>query len=180
MEQNIKLIALQSPLYRVTISSMNQIELKEKLFYNPATGDFFWKEGQHNHVKKGQLAGYIRTSHTGTPYRIIKINNQNYRAHKLAWLYMTGDWPKHEIDHKNRIRHDNRLDNLRDVDRTTNNYNTKIPHTNTSGVKGVTWCKLKSKWKAQIGYKGKVKSLGYYVTLSDAKNARYRAEKLYV
>jgi hypothetical protein len=62
-----------------------------------------------------------------------------YREHRLAWLYMTGEWPTHEIDHINGDRVDNRFCNLREATASENRWNSRKRVNNTSGYKGVSW-----------------------------------------
>lgn len=71
---------------------------------------------------KGAMAGCDKSE---DGYRIITINQVNYLAHRLAWLYVHGEWPKYEIDHINRKPSDNRISNLRDVPHHVNMKNTK-------------------------------------------------------
>jgi hypothetical protein len=104
----------------------------------------------------GKVAGTLADG-----YINISIDGTVYRAHRLAWLYVHGVFPK-EIDHKNRIRSDNRISNLRVVTRTRNNFN-------RSNVKGYT--KRNGKYRAQITYLGKNYSLGQYDTTEEATEA---------
>ena len=87
---------------------ITQEELKELLDYNPETGLFTWNV--YNNIKNKTTAGTFNDG-----YIQIKIKQKIYQAHRLAWLYVYGEWPKGQIDHINGIRDDNRIENLRDV-----------------------------------------------------------------
>ena len=90
--------------------------LKENLFYDPFTGIFTRRISNCNKVKIGDTAG----SMDGNGYILININGKSYRAHRLAWLYMTEKMPEELIDHKNGVRHDNRFCNLREATHNQN------------------------------------------------------------
>lgn len=142
---------------------LTQERLKELLDYDPETGVFVWKINK-GRIKAGTPTGY---RHSGG-YLRIKINYVHYFAHRLAWLYMYGYWPKHEIDHINRIRNDNRINNLRAVTRQENRLNTSKSVANTSGYVGVTWHKQNRYWAAQITIRGKHMHLGGFDTPEEA------------
>lgn len=91
-------------------------ELKRLLSYNPRTGEFRRLVDVGYRVKVGQVAGW----YSGEGYRYIGINHKVYRSSRLAWLWMTGKWPRHEIDHKNGVIDDDRFSNLRDVPKGVN------------------------------------------------------------
>ena len=95
------------------------------------------------------------------------------------WLYVTGKFPKNEIDHINHIKDDNRWDNLRDVAHSTNGKNQSMQVSNTSGVRGVYWYKNNQRWVANITVDGEKIHLGSYVQHHEAVNARKNAEVLY-
>ena len=131
--------------------------LKQVLRYEPETG-FFYRI-----LKSGtSLAGSIAGGKSGTGYILISIDNKQYYAHRLAWLYMTGEMPKKLIDHKNMDKTDNRFENLREATYSQNIANKK--HKSKSGFKGVTWWERDKKWKAQIEIDGKNKHIGYFET----------------
>ncbi len=76
--------------------------LREAFFYNPRTGVFVWASTRRGQRPKiGDIAGSVGKK---SGYCIIGIDGFTHGAHRLAWFYMTGDWPKHEVDHKNRKR----------------------------------------------------------------------------
>ena len=79
----------------------------------------------------------------------VRVDGQNYLAHRLIFLHQHGFLPK-EIDHINGVRNDNRLENLRAADRVANGRNQKLFMTNTSGRIGVGWYKPKNRWRANI------------------------------
>jgi len=96
-------------------SVLTAARLREILHYNPETGEFAWlssKSGRH----AGKI-GYIGGNGKGYLRLMITIDYYSYKAHQLAWLYMTGEWPNPEIDHKNRNALDNRFCNLRLVNK---------------------------------------------------------------
>ena len=105
------------------------------------------------------------------------VAGKRYSAHRLAWLYMTGDWPPDEVDHKNRVRTDNRWDNLRLADTFTNKRNTSAYRNNKSGFKGVSWHVCSRKWRSRIRVDGKEKNLGLYDTPEQANAAYERAAR---
>jgi len=88
---------------------ITQKELKELLHYNPDTGIFTRLIKTASSVQIGDVAG---CKHKANGYIIINVLGIPYRAHRLAWLYMTGRWPKHQVDHDDHIRHNNKWSNL--------------------------------------------------------------------
>ena len=151
---------------------LNKNTLKEFLDYNLNTGIFTWKVDRQKHTK-GKVAG---TNDRG--YARIKINGQSYAAHRLAWLYVYGEWPNC-IDHINRDRGDNRICNLRSVSHAENMKNLSMMRSNTSGITGVAWHKRDKKWAANIGASDRLEHLGYFDSLLDACSARKSAEIKY-
>jgi hypothetical protein len=151
---------------------INQVELKELLHYDPATGIFTWLVAPAKSVKVGDVAGHLQSN----GYRKIKIKGRLYLAHRLAWFYVHGQWPANQIDHRNHVRDANWIDNLREATTMQNGCNMR---TNTSGVAGVAWHKAKSKWQAQTKVAGKSKHLGYFANIDDAAEARRVAELKY-
>lgn len=149
--------------------------LRSILHYDQETGIFTRKVSTSNRVKVGDVAGCP----DGQGYLQISVQSRLYQAHRLAWLYMHGEWPKLNIDHINRNPSDNRLVNLRDVTNKQNMQNAGKYSHNTSGHPGVSWYKQKSKWRARITHNQKQIHLGYFSILEEAIAARKAAEKLY-
>ncbi len=140
--------------------------------------------GKHTNCKRwntkfaGKKAGYIDKSNNSLT---IKINSEKYYGHRICYsLYHNIELPVEiEIDHKNRDRSDNRITNLRIANRGQQNQNTKIRSDNTSGYKGISWDKVRCKWKVRINVDGKEIMLGRFVDLNEAIKCRQEAEKKY-
>lgn len=115
--------------------------------------------------KKGTISG----NRSPDGYINIKLNGKHYPAHRLAWLYMTGNFPKERIDHINMAPDDNRFINLREATCSENMFNAGRWKNNTVGIKGV--CKRKNKFRAQAKYQGKYYFLGDFVTPQEAGKA---------
>jgi len=149
---------------------LTQERLKELLHYDEGTGIFTWKV-QTGRVRKGSVAG---TPH-GKGYVKIGIKGKYYRAHRLAWLWMTGEWPVNQIDHRDTVTSNNRWDNLRDVTGVVNKQNMKKPRVDgSSGYLGVS--ANSGKWQARIKINKKEKFLGMFATPKEA-HAAYVAAK---
>ena len=149
--------------------------LRSILSYDPETGIFTRKVRTSTRVKVGDVAG----SADGIGYLRIRLQSRKYKAHRLAWLYTYGEWPKDQIDHINRNRSDNRIANLREVTNKQNGQNRSKPSSNTSGYQGVHWNKQSSKWQVKIKHNCKDIHLGYFAYLEEAISTRKAAEKLY-
>ena len=89
--------------------------LKSVLIYKPKSGVFHWR-----HTNEAHRAGEIAGSKNQQGYLQILVGGKIYRAHRLAWLYMTGSWPSRMIDHRDRNKLNNSFENLRDVSNSTN------------------------------------------------------------
>jgi hypothetical protein len=142
---------------------INQSELKALLEYNKDTGEFYWIDGPF----KGMLAG---TKCKSTGYIRIKINQERYGAHRLAWLYVTGEWPIKFIDHKNLKRDDNKWLNLRQATVQQNQLNKDGCKSATSKLKGVSWDKRRKQWRAQATFNRKTYNLGRFDNEKDASD----------
>ena len=155
---------------------IKQEYLKEILEYEQETGIFTWvklAKNVHN-IHIGDIAGCLDKRNG---YISIRINNKKYRAHRLAWLYVIGNWPEFEIDHINHIRNDNRFENLRDTDK--NRWNKSEQKNNTSGYVGVVLDKPTKKWQAQIQVNGKCIYLGLFTDIEEASQAYQEAKEKY-
>jgi len=143
---------------------LTQERLKERVTYDPDTGIFLWKKMPSR--GKSLIAGFIYPN----GYIRIHIDGRKYLAHRLAWLYVYGSFPKNHIDHINRVRNDNRIANLRDVIRCMNQINCKekaviakhgrciVPHGR--------------KFSVRIGVLGKQIFIGNFFTVREAEIAR--------
>ena len=111
-------------------------------------------------------------------YRVVKIKGRYFTVHRIVWLLNTGDFPDKEIDHINRVRDDNRIENLRCVDRLTNVLNrTQKPNPDT-GVVGIYLDKSTKGLKAKYSFHFKDKSYRFR-NLEDAVNKRKELRKQY-
>ena len=146
---------------------LTQKELKCALSYNKSTGIFLWKIKANKNTIIGELAGCVR--HDG--YIILTVNKERYLAHRLAWLYVYGEIPSFSLDHINNNPSDNRIKNLRAASFSENGCNSKIPCTNTSGIKGVDFYKPGRKWRARIIHRGRTYNLGYHADIEKAAEA---------
>lgn len=147
--------------------------LRNLLQYTPETGVFVWLMKTTNRIRIGETAG----STTGENYRKIQINGKNYGAHRLAWLYMTGEWPPHEVDHRDNKRSNNCWDNLRSATHSLNQANALRPRNNTSGFKGVSLVKHTNRWRARIRANNRTFHLGCFATAKGAHAAYVEAAK---
>jgi len=158
------------------MKELTQERLKEVLYYDKETGVFTWVVYKGANAKIGDIAGSLDKSNG---YIYICIEQNNYRANRLAWFYIEGYWPEHEIDHKDRVRSNNKWSNLRHITRLCNSRNCSIGKNNTSGVSGVSYYKRTHKWTSRIRVNYKLINLGYYKEFNAAVRARWDAEVLY-
>jgi hypothetical protein len=136
-------------------------ELRRKLVYEPETGEWTWIDSRRDGFN-GRPAGWY--DHYG--YRRIKIDGRTHIASRLAFLYMTGQWPQDEVDHIDRDPGNDRWENLREADRSLNNLNRD--YTGVSGQKGVYRHSQNDRWVAQWNNV----YIGSYKTVEEAVAAR--------
>lgn len=167
---------------------LTQEYLKEALNYDPETGLFTWLERPLEHfttdfgwkVSKGKSAGKVAGSKSKcSGYIEIRLDETLFLAHRLAFVWVTGDFPLNEVDHINGDRSDNKWANLRDVTSRENGRNKTLRKDNKSGVQGVHWYKAYGKWQVTIRGEGGSIHLGYFSKLEDAAAARADAELEY-
>jgi len=156
---------------------LTQEALKNLLDYNQETGVFLWKDREDNRLNwnkrySGKVAGCIRDGQ----YIDISIYKKTYLAHRLAWLYVYGKWPDHQIDHINGLKADNRIINLRDVTPAENCKNILMSDRNTSGITGVHWTTTDKHWISVIRANNNYIYLGMFKGKFEACCARKSAE----
>jgi hypothetical protein len=162
--------------YAITspVADLTQEKLKSLIRYEPKTGNFYWSVNRPNGSKAGDMAGSVDSC----GYIVIGIMGNVYLAHRLAWLYMTGEWPLSFIDHVNTNRNDNKWENLRLADKVLNGQNIRKPRKhNKTGFLGVHI--QKGKFKAQIKVDKKPMHLGYFDTAELAHQAYLDAKRKY-
>ena len=152
--------------------TIDAARLRSILHYDPLTGTWTWiacGKPQHN----GKRADCFRDKKK--TYRIVTIDRKKYYAHRLAWLYMTGDWPDGDLDHKDLNKSNNIWDNLRPTTDSLNNANK--PAAVRAVPKGVD----KTRWGYQARIKVNLKSihLGTYKTADEARAAYIAAAEKY-
>lgn len=147
---------------------------RELLDYDADTGDFRWRVTRSNRVKAGAIAGTVKRD----GYVQICIDSRPIAGHRLAWLYVFGEWPIEELDHLNGNRSDNRLANLRDVARGVNAQNRQGAMSNSScGVLGVSWRACYKHWRVSVVIYGVQREIGTFKSLDDARNASINARR---
>lgn len=141
--------------------------LRDALSYNLDTGQFVWRLKTNKRIRVGAAAG---SEFRG---RIqIKLDGVTYRAHRLAWLWVHGEWPKLEIDHINGDPSDNRIANLRDVPPVINRQNQRrAQRRNHLGVLGVG--RFRGGYRARIDHR----HLGTFETIEAAQAAYVKAKR---
>jgi hypothetical protein len=131
--------------------------LRELYSYDPETGLFaavnpeataFWQDH-----------GYMRAM----------IDGKKYYAHRLAWLFVTGEWPLHVVDHEDLDGLNNRWRNIRNATRSDNQANRSITTGSKTGIKGVSLCRSTGRYRADIQVRGKRINLGRSDTIEGAK-----------
>src|SRR5579859_1481765 len=134
--------------------------LREVLSYDPDTGEWRWLVSTGARVKVGAVAGGMN----GDNYRVISIDGISYRSARLAWLYMKGEWPTHEIDHEDRNRSNDRWLNLREKTSSEQKRNQRRRIDNSSGYRGVSLHKPTGRWRARVTVSGKEYCSAYFAT----------------
>lgn len=164
---------------KIAKQRMTQSLLKQYLNYDPITGYFTWVFKHCNKVIPGQRAGSVHRN----GHRVIHLFGSLYAEHRLAWLYMTGKFPKEFIDHIDHNEHNNCFDNLREVSKTENNKNNSLRLDNKSGKAGIYINKRKGKNTYQVDVRSKqnrlnkaFKSLALAI---DARDAFYKAHSFH-
>ncbi len=143
------------------------------LSYDQFTGKFTWLVDKCWNAKAGSVAGSIG----GAGYVSIKIDGVLYRSNRLAWLLMTGEWPRNEVDHRDGNRTNDAWANLRSVTRRMNCQNQRKAHANNElGLLGVHMVG-EGRYRAQINIRSGVrKHIGYFKT-AEAAHAAYLETK---
>ncbi|PHS02148.1 MAG: hypothetical protein COA78_22130 [Blastopirellula sp.] len=148
--------------------------LREIISYDKSSG-LLTSISSRGNLCIGDVVGYTHSS----GYNLVKVDGKLYKAHRLAFLYVEGNFPPNAVDHINGIRDDNRWCNLRHATNSQNQANRKIGRNNTSGYKGVCWGKYAKKWAVNIYISGKRKHVGYYKCKHKAAKAYNKAALKY-
>lgn len=163
---------------------LTQAILQELLRYDPLTGNLWWRRRARKWFKSDRgwkrwntiFSNKIAFSSINKGYLVGTIFDKQYLAHRIIWLMIYGKYPKGKTDHKNRVRSDNRLKNLKDVTSIQNGQNANLRCDNTSGIVGVSWKKLENKWQVLIGVNNKYIYLGCFDDFDEACKVRKAAE----
>jgi hypothetical protein len=146
---------------------ITQEELKKLFAYSPGTGVFTRLVSVSSNAKRGDTPLQRNTN----GHVQFRVRGKLYLAHRLAWLYMTGNLPTFELDHKNRVRHDNRWTNLRPATHIENSRNQGVRKNNKSGYRGVHWHKASKRWVAQCQVRGVTVYVAYFHSPEEASEA---------
>lgn len=168
---------------------MINFNIQELLDYNPETGVFIWMprsiQVDRKEINKSWNTKYARKQagsaykKGNTNYLYITIYDKHYYAHRLAFLYMIGEWPEKNIDHVDGDGLNNKWNNLRLADPRENGANRGPQANNTSGFKGVSFDKSRNLYRAVITVEGKTKHLGRFAIPEEAHAAYAIAAKKY-
>jgi hypothetical protein len=144
--------------------------LRDVLHYDPITGEFTWLRTLSMRAVAGQKAGSVDRVNGRNGRILIRVDGKCYRAHQLAWLYMTGEWPAAEIDHRDLNGRNNRWRNLRLASRHDNVRNCAKRSHSRWPFKGVR--QLRSgRWNARVRLEGREINIGTFDTVEQAHEA---------
>lgn len=147
---------------------------RQLLRYEAETGKLFWRPRPENAAWSACWGGKEAfTANNNDGYRVGRIKNILFRAHRVAWAIVYGQWPNDQLDHVDGDKGNNRLANLREVNNQQNQRNVRLTKNNTSGICGVHT--HGRKWMARIGVDGEQRYLGVFSTIDEAAAARRKA-----
>ncbi len=149
------------------MSELSQELLKEHFEYRD--GHLWWVKPTARRVNIGDRFGF----ETKEGYIYGGFLNNYYLEHRLIWFYHHGVWPK-ELDHRDTIKSNNDINNLREATGTENQFN-KSYGKGSSSYKGVHYRSSSNKWIAQYNLYGKKKHIGCFVTEIEAAEAYRKA-----
>ena len=132
-------------------------EYIQKLFYYQ-DGDLVRVGKSEPNQRKPGSEGYLP----------IAIDGKDYKLHRIIYLYHHGDMPA-QIDHVDGDKLNNRIENLRACTLSQNQHNAQRRKDNTSGIKGITWCRSRGQWLARVKYKGRQYFVGYFNSIENAE-----------
>jgi len=159
----------------MTAANLSAERRRELLHYDMETGVITWRVRSNSRVTAGDVAGYIRSN----GYIAIQIDGRLYFAHRLAWFFVMGEWPKNQIDHIDGKKTNNRFANLREATNAENGQNQRKAQSDnkSSGLLGVSWHNPSGNWRARISLDGKERCLGYFHTAESAHAAYIESKR---
>lgn len=131
--------------------------VRDLLDYDEETGVFTWRQRVGN-VAAGTRAGSILSCNR----RQLEVDGISIKTSRLAWFYVTGEWPSRNLDHKDCNSLNDAFQNLRECSQTQNQGNRRRPSNNSSGYKGVHYCNTNKTYLARVRFKGKCFCLGSF------------------
>lgn len=141
--------------------------VKEMFTYDAELGVLIWKKSTGGPIKAGMKAGTLHPK----GYTTILLDGKRYLTHRLVWFYVYSEFPNVHIDHINKIKADNRIENLRLATKPENGKNVRIRKDNSTGFKGVSFYKASGKYKAEATLNSKCHYLGLFNTAIEASDA---------
>lgn len=147
-------------------------ERVRELFDYREDGELIRRVRTAGRVHVGDVAGCLNNS----GYKVIRVYGKLYRNHRLIWLWHNGYMPENGIDHIDRNKNNNKIENLREVSKVCNARNCNLSRNNSSSITGVAWLKKKGAWRASISILGKSIHLGLHDNILKAAKARWEAE----
>ena len=154
-------------------STLTAARLRELLHYDPDTG-LFTRIKSTGTAKFGDLAGCIRPD----GYVFISVDGVQRLGHLLAWLYVNGEWCKHEVDHKDRDRSNNAYSNLRECSGgISNQHNISTVSPSKCGLRGAHFHKASGRWRSSIRVFGKIVPLGWFGSAQEAHKVYIEAKR---
>jgi len=157
----------------VTKSTLTQERLQELLHYDPDTGEFRWRAAENPDCRAGEIAGCSMRS----DYWCIHIDGRGYRAHQLAWLYMTGEWGRPLIAHRDGDPFNNRWRNLRRASPCDEVSRRRPAASDNTRVAGIALDRF-GLWTARVSTPERVYFLGRFATNEAAHEAYAVAARL--
>ena len=167
--------------------TLTQATVRELLDYDPETGALTWKRRDRRWFTSDRIWNSWNAKHAGKlaftsldthGYAFSTICRAHCLAHRVVWLWVTGCWPS-QIDHKNRVRTDNRWHNLREVTNRENSQNRSLRRDNKSGHAGVCRANGGEGYVVEISVNGRRRYLGRHPTIEAAVAVRKAAEFKY-
>lgn len=153
------------------MTNLSHKRLLDVVHYDPDTGHFTRRD-------RGQNSKPLGSNHSDAGgYLKFSVDGVLYYAHRVAWFYVYGEWPAGIIDHINRCKSDNRIDNLRVLNHSKNGHNANLSKRSKTGFTGVTYVKATGRYRACLVKNRKRIHIGYFATPEEAHNAYLTAKQ---